>query len=52
MEYGVVGEHEEPSDESESEAARRRLASMGMGFVGEGMVLLWGALWEELRARR
>ena len=52
VEYGVVGEHEEPSDESESEAARRRLASMGMGFVGEGMVLLWGVLWEELRARR
>ena len=43
VEYGVVGEHEEPSDESESEAARRRLASIGMGFVGD-MVWLWDVL--------
>lgn len=37
----MVGEHSEPSDESESEGARRRWASMGMGFVGEDMVWQW-----------
>ena len=42
----MVGEHEEPSDESESEAARRRLASIGMGFVGD-MVWLWDVLGRE-----
>lgn len=51
VEYGVVGEHEEPSDESESEAARRRLASIGMGFVGD-MVWLWDVLGERKAARR
>lgn len=51
VEYGVVGEHE-PSDESDSEGARRRLASIGMGFVGEDMVWLWGVFRARKATRR